>query len=362
MPLTAAGCRRRRERLGEKLATQPTPDALLLGDPLHLRYLAGFHVDPFSLAGDFGGLLLVRRDGSATLFFDSRLQGEADAAHVEERRPLPWYDGQTPGRGPRRLALQPALDNIGRIHDGLADPLGPTVISAIGELRRRKDADELDLLRSCMRAGDAGHAWGRQNLRAGLTELDVYLGISNACAKSAGQAAIVYGDFAVSPGPERRGGPPTDRVLKDGDLFILDFSVVLAGYRSDFTTTLCVGGRPTTEQRRLFDLCLAALAAGERQLRAGALCQAVFDAVDGSFAAAGVAEFFGHHAGHGLGLAHPEAPFFVKQATETLLAGDVVTLEPGLYVPGVGGMRIEHNYLVTDAGCERLSGHTIALV
>ena len=68
-----------------------------------------------------------------------------------------------------------------------------------------------------------------------------------------------------------------------------------------------------------------------------------------------------HHAGHGLGLTHPEAPFFVPKADETLLAGDVVTLEPGLYVADVGGIRIEHNYLVTGTGFERLSNHTIAL-
>jgi Xaa-Pro aminopeptidase len=79
------------------------------------------------------------------------------------------------------------------------------------------------------------------------------------------------------------------------------------------------------------------------------------------FEKAGVADYFPHHAGHGLGLSHPEAPFFVRHADETVVAGDVVTLEPGLYVPDVGGIRIEHNYLITDTGYERLSNHTISL-
>jgi Xaa-Pro aminopeptidase len=74
-----------------------------------------------------------------------------------------------------------------------------------------------------------------------------------------------------------------------------------------------------------------------------------------------MAQFFPHHAGHGLGLSHPEAPYLVRLAEETLLAGDVITLEPGLYVPDLGGIRIERNYLVTDAGYERLSNHVIAL-
>ena len=105
----------------------------------------------------------------------------------------------------------------------------------------------------------------------------------------------------------------------------------------------------------------AAMKAGERTLKAGAKCQAVYDAVRGEFDKAGMAQHFPHHAGHGLGLSHPEAPFFVRNSSESLLAGDVVTLEPGLYVSEIGGIRIEHNYLVADTGFERLSHHEIAL-
>jgi Xaa-Pro aminopeptidase len=283
---------------------------------------------------------------------------------VDERNVVPWYDGQHPGRGPRRLVLADLLRSSvmnGRVHDSPLDSLGPAVIAAIAELRRAKDDDELDCLRRCMRATEAGHAWARENVRPGMTELDVYAGISAACVRAAGEPAIVYGDFAVSPGPERRGGPPTQQVLRAGDMLILDYSVVLDGYRSDFTNTLVVGAKPTPDQQRLYDLCIAAMAAGERLLRADMPCVAVYDAVRGAFEQAGMADHFPHHAGHGLGLMHPEPPFIVRHADETLRGGDVVTLEPGLYVSGVGGIRIEHNYLVTEAGCERLSQHTIAL-
>jgi Xaa-Pro aminopeptidase len=362
--LSAEGCRRRRQRLWQELNPPPDGDHLVLSDPAHLMYLANFHVDPFSLGGGFRGYLILRSDGQAKLIYDNRLPPSVGAAHVEERRVVPWYDGQHPARGPRQLAALEAVNPAGsglRVHDRPGDPYAEILIRTLAAMRRRKDADEIDLLRRCTRVTEAGHAWARANVKPGMTELDVYCGVNTACAQAAGHAVIVYGDFAVSPGPERRGGPPTDRVLKAGDMLILDYSVVIGGYRSDFTNTLVVGAEPTAEQRRLYDLCLAAMAAGEKELRAGAACLAVYQAVRGAFEKAGMADHFPHHAGHGLGLMHPEAPYFVRHADETLLAGDVVTLEPGLYVPDVGGIRIEHNYLVTPTGYECLSNHTIAL-
>lgn len=362
--LTADGCRLRRQRFWSQLDPPPESDFLLLCDPMHLMYLANFWVDPFSLGAGFLGYLLVRSDGHAKLLYDNRLPKSVEQAHVEERRAISWYDGQAPAHGPRQLAVlesvNPSRGGV-RVHDRPGDPYGAVVIHTLAQMRRQKDVDEIALLRRCMAATDAGHAWARANIRPGMTELDVYSGVSAACTRAAGMPVIVYGDFAVSPGPSRRGGGPTDRVLANGDMFILDYSVVIGGYRSDFTNTLVIGKAPTADQQRLCDLSLEAMAAGESELRAGTACLSVYQAVRGAFEKSGVAEHFPHHAGHGLGLSHPEAPFIVRNATETLLAGDVVTLEPGLYADGIGGIRIEHNYLITEKGYERLSNHVIAL-
>ena len=362
--LSAEGCRRRRQRLWRALDPSPEADYLVLSDPAHLMYLANFHIDPFSLGAGARGYLVLRADGHAKLIHDNRLPHSVDEAHVEDRRVVTWYDGQHPGSGPRQLAPIAAVNPSGhgmRVHDRPGDPYAETLIRTLAGLRRRKDADEIELLRRCMRATEAGHAWARANIKPGQTELDVYCGVNAACAAAAGQAVIVYGDFAVSPGPSRRGGPPTARVLKPGDMFILDFSVVIGGYRSDFTNTLVVGAEPTPGQKRLYDLCMAAMAAGEKELRAGAPCLTVYGAVRAAFEKDGMADHFPHHAGHGLGLMHPEAPYFVRHADETLVEGDMVTLEPGLYVEDVGGIRIEHNYLITATGFERLSHHAIVL-
>ncbi len=362
--LTGEGCRRRRQRLWDHLDPKPDSDHLRLADPIHLVYLANFQVDPFSLGAGFGGVLLLRRDGHAKLLHDDRLPESAALAHVEERVVVPWYDGQSPGRGPRQLALlgevNPAHSGV-RVHDRLGDPYASVVIGAVAAMRRQKDPDEIELLKRCMRAGEAGQKQARAVVQPGITELDVYCEVNSACIKAVGQHVIVYGDFAVSPGPERRGGPPTGRILQVGDMLILDFSVVIAGYRGDFTNTLVVGREPNADQQRLYNLCVQAMAAGERELHDGAECSAVYGAVRGVFEKVSMAEHFPSHAGHGLGLTHPEAPYFVRHANETLLVGDVVALEPGLYVPGIGGIRIEHNYLVTEQGYERLSNHVITM-
>ena len=362
--LTADGCRQRRVALWQKLDPPPDSDYLLLTDPIHLMYLANFWVDPISSAAQFGGYLMVRKDGHAKLLYDNRLTHSVDEAHVEERRVVDWYDGQNPAHAPRQLAVlesvNPTRSGL-RVHDRPGDPYAAVVVHAITQMRRQKAPDEIALLNRCMRATEAGHAWGRANIKPGMTELAAYAGINAACLQEAGMPVIVYGDFAVCPGPERRGGGPTHRVIEPGDMMILDFSVVIGGYRSDFTNTIVVGKKPTADQQRLGDLCLAAMAAGEQELRADASCLKVYDAVRGAFENAGMAEHFPHHAGHGLGLCHPEAPYFVRHANETLLAGDVVTLEPGLYVEGIGGVRIENNYLITEKGYERLSNHVISL-
>src|SRR5579871_5167667 len=128
--LTADGCRQRRLRLWQHLDPRPEADHLRLGDPIHLMYLANFWVDPFSLGAGFGGFLLLRQDGHAKLLHDSRLPDSVKEAHVEECTVVTWYDGRSPGRGPRQLAL---LQGVGdshaalRIHDHPGDPYAPTV-------------------------------------------------------------------------------------------------------------------------------------------------------------------------------------------------------------------------------------------
>src|SRR5260370_16445977 len=188
--LTAEGCRQRRLRLWQQLDPRPESDHLRLGDPLHLIYLANFFVDPFSLGASFGGFLLLRNDGHATVIHDNRLPKSVEQAHLDSHRIVTWYDGQAPAHGPRQLA---ALDRVNpggtglRIHDRVGDPYASFVITTLAGMRRQKDLDEVALLRRCMRVTEAGHAWARAKVKPGMTELDVYCRINAPCIQAAGQ-------------------------------------------------------------------------------------------------------------------------------------------------------------------------------
>jgi len=170
----------------------------------------------------------------------------------------------------------------------------------------------------------------------------------------------VYGDFRATNATQfKAGGLPTEYVLQEGDLFIADYSVIINGYRSDFTNTMAAG-TPTDDQVCQFEACRDAMLAAEATLRKGTAGKDVYDAASAVFIDRGYPAL-AHHCGHGLGMEHPEPPILVPESDDTLLTGDVVTIEPGLYVEGVGGMRFEHNYLVTESGYERLSNHHIGL-
>ena len=212
-----------------------------------------------------------------------------------------------------------------------------------------------------MSACDAGHSAAFDSVRPGVSELDVYLAVQRAAQQAAGCACVVYGDFRATNAVQfKAGGLPTGYILQEGDLFIVDYSVVIHGYRSDFTNTIAVG-TPSSDQVRQFEACRDALTAAAATLKSGVAAADVYSAASNVYLERGYPPL-GHHCGHGLGMEHPEPPILVPESTDQLVSGDVVTIEPGLYVEGVGGMRFEHNYLVGDHGAERLSNHHIGLL
>ena len=377
--LTKEGCLARQRRLWN--AVPAAIEWLLVADPRHVHYLCNFWVQPLSFSGGERGLLLLEREGGATLFADNFTHKSAAGEHFVDHEAIEkWYDHRhapvnrdhalfaalrtaapklrgRPGAVEAEWLPVGAWDVVGRPTSGEEIDLG----SVLRQLRRQKEPDEIELLKLCMQATDAGHRRAREIVKPGVGELDVYREVQSAAIDAAGRAVMIYGDFrAATARLPKVGGLPTAYHLRDGDLFILDYSVVIDGYRSDFTNTLAVG-KPTAEQQALFRICEAALRSGEQALRAGGRAGDVYAAVSKPMEEAGHKPL-PHHAGHGIGLAHPESPILVPDSDEVLLPGDVVTLEPGMYVEGVGGMRIENNYLIHERGAQKLSNHVISLI
>ncbi len=384
--LTKEGCLQRRKNLWARIPVEF--DWVLIGDARHIQYFCNFRINPISFSADQRALLLLERSGKATLLADNFTRRSASGdPHVDTEIIIPWYTHKRSVTN-RDDALVHALAecrSTWSTSKGILEPEGvtemvaatvaeycewqlddlltgerSTIGSTVRALRRQKLSDEIDLMKRCMLACEAGHLAAFDAIRPGVTELDVYLAIQNAAQTAAGMACVVYGDFRASNASVfKAGGLPTGYQLNNGDLFIADFSVVIHGYRSDFTNTIAVGD-PNADQVRQFEACRDAMLAAELKLKSGALGKEIYEAASSVFLERSYPAL-AHHCGHGLGMEHPEPPILVPESTDTLLDGDVVTIEPGLYIAGVGGMRFEHNYLITQDGFERLSNHRIGL-
>ena len=378
--LTAEGCAARRQRLWDALPSGC--DLLIVGDPSHLTYFAGYTPSPFVFRTVESGALLILEPGRATLVADDMLGPYLGPAHVDDRFAPTWYDGNHSAPYRRGQLVESALDRLGRLTarrigveqacvpagliQGLRARRSDLEVVDIGPLirplRRAKDPDEIETLRRSMRAGEAAQAAALAEIRPGMTEMDAWVLVNRAATLALGEQVGVYGDFASGPRCEtEKGGPPTNRKIEKGDLLLLDFSVVVSGYRGDFTNTFAVGGGPTRRQTELYEACLGAIRAGEARLKPGTPAREVDATVRGHLASLGLDRSFTSHSGHGLGLGHPEPPYFVPKSSDTIVAGDVVALEPGLYIEGEGGMRYERNYLITPDGFETLSNHELRI-
>ncbi|MFO0975161.1 MAG: Xaa-Pro peptidase family protein [Planctomycetaceae bacterium] len=384
--LTETGCSLRRQNLWNQLPQEI--EWALIGDPRHIQYLSGFRINPISFSADQKTLLLLLRDGRSVLLADNFAKRSATSPYfVTDEVVIPWYTHRKSVVN-RDHALLQALGEAERLwkgRTGLIEPEGISEMAAaavaedaawqfaldddaepstLGEvlrsLRRVKLEDEVALLRTCMRACEAGHRRAFEVIAPGISEMDVYMEVQREAQEAAGTPCTVYGDFrATHSRLHKAGGLPTSYRLQEGDLFILDYSVVIHGYRSDFTNTISVG-EPSPAIVAQFEACRDALTAAASALKAGVACRDLWLAASTVLEQRGFGPL-AHHAGHGLGMEHPEPPILVSESTDTLVAGDVITLEPGCYIEGQGGMRFEHNYLITESGAEQLSQHKIQL-
>jgi Xaa-Pro dipeptidase len=227
----------------------------------------------------------------------------------------------------------------------------------IEQLRMRKDTDEIAKMKRAMVLSEEALQATLPKVQAGMTEREVAtILVSEMQQRGAHSMAfsplIQSGLSATNPH-----GGAGNRVLQNGDLMVMDFGMTLDDYSSDITRTVAIG-QPSEALRHIYEVVKLANAAGRAAAKPGVAAQEVDRAARAVIEEAGLGEYFTHRTGHGLGLEGHEAPYMVEGNTLVLQPGMTFTVEPGIYIPGQGGVRIEDDVVITETGCESLTTFT----
>ncbi len=224
----------------------------------------------------------------------------------------------------------------------------------VAELRLIKDGSELASIRAAIRRAEESFLELKKHIRPGVTERELGLRLEYRMREKGARRAAF--DIIVASG--RNGAMPhasaTNRKLRRGDLVTVDFGSEADGYFSDITRTVCVGS-PSVRQREIHDLVRRAQQAAMARARPGVLCKTVDEAARELITRAGYGKQFGHATGHGIGLMVHEGPTLSGLSKDRVKEGMVFTVEPGVYIPGWGGVRIEDMVVVTKAGVRLLT-------
>lgn len=228
-------------------------------------------------------------------------------------------------------------------------------------LRRVKDCSEVEKIRDAASLLDKGFARAMKAVKPGAIERDAAFSIESFWRKR-GAEGLAF-DTIIASGA--RGALPhgkaSEKLIKKGELIVVDMGVLLNGYNSDGTRTF-VTGPPTRKQKEVYNIVKDAQAAAKEMIRPGVCASAVDLAARRVIEKAGYGKFFGHGTGHGVGLDIHEAPGLGPTSADVLEEGMVITVEPGIYLPGWGGVRIEDMALVTKGGADILTSTTRDLV
>jgi Xaa-Pro aminopeptidase len=351
----------RAERLAELLPDAGI-DVLLVTDLVNVRYLTGFT--------GTNGLALV---GSRTRKFitDFRyVEQAAEQVHPSfERRRAPQdlieaIADSLPG-GELRLGFEAAHTSVrdhGRLTELLsahAELVGVTVL--VERLRAVKEPQEIQYIRAATVLADTAFERLIHDGLIGRTERELAIALEHDMRERGADRASFDTIVAAGPHGALPHAQPREVEIKRGDMVVIDWGAELDGYCSDCTRTVAAG-EPSDEAREIYELVLEAQQAGVEAVKAGAAGRDVDSVARDLIEAGGHGHQFGHGLGHGVGLAVHEAPRLSQRSDDDLEAGNVVTVEPGIYVPGRFGVRIEDLVVATDDGCDVLTSVSKRLI
>jgi Xaa-Pro dipeptidase len=342
-------------------------DAVLLAAPPNIAYACGFRVTPHERLV----ALVVPRQGEARLVCPS-LEEEAARAALDGRADLcVWRDEEGPadalaralgGVGPR-IGIEKRYLSVANAELAAAAVPGVSLIGCdepIARLRAVKSDDEVDAIRRAAAIVDRVVEELTSAAAPGTTEAELAAEGAR-LLRSAGGDSLPFAPLILTG---RRSalphGEPGPTALAEGDLLICDIGVTVDGYAADITRTIAVGDADE-RQREIFEVVYTAERAGIAAARAGARASAVDAAARSVIADAGYGSDFIHRTGHGLGLEVHEPPYLTATNDEPLASGMVATVEPGIYVEGWGGVRIEDDLVVREGEAEVLTKAPIAL-
>jgi Xaa-Pro aminopeptidase len=336
-------------------------DALLVTRLVNVRYLTGF-------TGSNAQVLVG--PGDAEFMTDGRYgeQARREVPDVERHTYAQHYRDLLAGRvaatGIRRLGIEAEEVTVavhGRLVASLPEIELVPLTGAVEALRAVKDDDERELIRRAQAATDAAFEDVLDLLSVGISERQVARELERILHDEgadgpAFDSILAFGENAAEPHHE-----PSHRQLEEGDVVKLDFGGTVEGYHADMTRTLAFGAL-AGELRKMHDVVRESQQAGIDAVRAGASGSDVDRAARGVIEGAGFGDRFVHGTGHGVGLEIHEAPWIGRSKDDPLPVGAVVTVEPGIYVPGLGGVRIEDMVEVTEDGCRVVGTSTRDLI
>jgi Xaa-Pro aminopeptidase/Xaa-Pro dipeptidase len=336
------------QKLGKKLESAGV-DALLVTNLTNVQYLTGF-------TGTNGQVLVT--SGGAVFFSDNRYEARAKTLVKNADiviYPLNLWEvlkDRLTKLGVKRLGVE-ADEMTLSTRDSLDERLGgvdlvPTK-GLVEDIRRSKEPAELELLERAVRIGDEAFTWVFDRLVPGVTERQVALDLEIRMRQQGADAVSFEPIVGSGPLSAHIHHTPSDREIEKGDIVLLDFGCKVGGYCSDMTRSVVVGPAGD-DQREMYELVLAAQLKGVEASTVGRPCSEVDAAAREVIAAAGRGDEFGHGLGHGVGLDIHEAPRMNRESKDALIEHEVVTIEPGIYVADLGGIRIEDCVVVESAG------------
>ncbi len=343
-----------KKRLFKKRFLQSGIDGFLVTDLINVRYLSGF-------TGSSGFIVITRRDAIFVTDFRYKEQAKEEVKgfkfRFERTERTKEIKEITEYYGIKKLGFEDHNVSYAFFKKLLKRGIRPKAVTgSVESLRLIKSDEELSFIKTAVKRAEAAFRRLQPSIKPGITERNLALKFEEflkkeGCKRVPFEVIVTSGSMSALPHAK-----PSNKIINKGDLIVFDWGGECNGYCSDMTRTVLLKGGDTAKKKELYYTVLEAQSRAIKAVRAGIKSSAVDKAARGYIKEQGYGENFGHGTGHGIGLAVHEKPSISWKSREMIGEGMVFTVEPGIYIPDFGGVRIEDMVVVTKNGAERLTG------